>query len=310
MIQMKDPSREKLTAIKGIGAARAKRLQQVLGVETITDFAVLTADEVNTAFVGKKNIGSPQDIEGWIAQARELAGAQNDEAASVAVTAVVDEKWQPFASFVVEFQERQSEGVIKQRTSVQYMEGDVTETWDGIAEQPVCQWMQEQVRDQIRTVPADDSAVDANQEPIAEPETAVVSPLDWTIEQLAIFQPPEASHPVAVGQPDMSFIGFIRSDLASLFRVVLTAADLQSTEEAIAQNYQMQLFARNLSLGVNTPLNLQLDESFSGENAAAYQVLAAEGVLQPGRYRLGVFLKDDRPGGGVNYLELPPLQIV
>ena len=304
--QIKNPSQENLTVIKGIGTARARRLQETLGVVTVGDLAVLSAEEVEKAFAGGKGIGSSQEIEGWISQARDLV-VDRSEGTPVAVTAVVEERWQPFASFVVEFQERQVAGEVAQRISVQYMEGDVTKTWDDIVEKPVCHWMHQQVSDKIKT-PQIEELIDDGQ-PQPEDLPIPVSPIEMSVGQLRVYQPPEAASPLAIGEAESSFIGFVRSDEASLFQVTLMA-DTAPQNGAAQPAYSIQMYARNLSMGINTPIKMEPAEDQGEAGALTYQALVEKGLLQPGRYRLGILLKEESSISGVNYWELPPFQIM
>jgi len=128
---------DELTAIKGIGASRQKWLQKTFNVQTYRDLADLSAEEIESRLKAEGKIVSRAEIETWIAQAKHLA-----------TSTVKDDGWQPIASFVVEFQEHETEtGIVEQRTRVHHVESDHTQLWAGIEQQALCRWMAEQLGD-------------------------------------------------------------------------------------------------------------------------------------------------------------------
>jgi len=128
---------DELTAIKGIGASRQKWLQKTFNVQTYRDLADLSAEEIESRLKASGKIVSRAEIETWIAQAEHLA-----------TSTIKDDGWQPIASFVVEFQEHETEsGIVEQRTRVHHVETDHTQLWAGIEQQALCRWMAEQLGD-------------------------------------------------------------------------------------------------------------------------------------------------------------------
>lgn len=128
---------DELTAIKGIGASRQKWLQKTFKVQTYRDLADLSAEDIESRLKAEGKIVSRAEIETWIAQAEHLA-----------TSTVKDDGWQPIASFVVEFQEHETEsGIVEQRTKVHHVESDHTQLWGGIEQQALCRWMAEQLGD-------------------------------------------------------------------------------------------------------------------------------------------------------------------
>ncbi|MBZ0283708.1 MAG: hypothetical protein K8L97_23425 [Anaerolineae bacterium] len=128
---------DELTAIKGIGASRQKWLQKTFNVQTYHDLANLSAEEIESRLKAEGKIVSHAEIETWIAQAQHLA-----------TVAVKNDGWQPIASFVVEFQEHETEtGIVEQRTKVHHVESDHTSLWAGIQQNQLCHWMIEQLGD-------------------------------------------------------------------------------------------------------------------------------------------------------------------
>jgi predicted RecB family nuclease len=156
-----DSEYDDLTVIRGIGSVRQRWLREALGVRTIPELAALSVDELETRLKAAGQVAPRHEIERWLTQARELAGAA--EPASPQVIAATEEElggaasdlanvdealprgldlensetgkkdrspadedgWKPFASFVVEFQVRQLAGQAQERqTKVHYMEAD------------------------------------------------------------------------------------------------------------------------------------------------------------------------------------------
>lgn len=136
-----------LTAIKGIGASRQRWFQQTFDVRTYQDLANLSAEDIETRLKAEGKIVSRAEIETWIAQAEHLA-----------TSTVKDDGWQPIASFVVEFQEQETEtGIVEQRTTVHHVETDHTFQWEGIQENLLCRWMSEQLGDKAPPLSLTDS---------------------------------------------------------------------------------------------------------------------------------------------------------
>jgi len=86
-------------------------------------------------------IASRGEVERWIVQAQELADQKGNSSAG---------DWEPFASFVVEFQSRRGKTEAKELcTTVQHMEADKGEKWAGIETEQLCHWMRERVRKEV-----------------------------------------------------------------------------------------------------------------------------------------------------------------
>lgn len=138
-----------LTAIIGVGAARARRLRDGLGIETLADLAGLSVDQLEERLRSAGISGvSRAAAESWITQANELvsrAGAEGDAEAGdprPARSARPENGnglWRAEASFVVELQSRSGEDRL--RTAVHHMEGDTGEEWPGFDCERLCAWL-------------------------------------------------------------------------------------------------------------------------------------------------------------------------
>lgn len=149
-----------LTLIEGIGEARRGWLTDHFAVSTFSDLAALSVDEIEAALrsEGTHSVARPE-IEDWITQAEERAAASAlDSAPTVEGTTPANDPntlddagaaddpdapndpdpsngsgWTPFASFVVEFQERTAEGGLAEyQTRANHHETDANEAWPGI----------------------------------------------------------------------------------------------------------------------------------------------------------------------------------
>jgi hypothetical protein len=129
-----------LARIKGIGAARARWLEDTFGARTAAELARLSPDDIERELKTQGKVGvSRHTIESWLAEAGALFAATGNAETG---TGPADPEWKSLASFVVDFQEAASTEVADPfRTSVHYLEKDRTETWPGIEHERLCAWM-------------------------------------------------------------------------------------------------------------------------------------------------------------------------
>jgi hypothetical protein len=303
-----------LTAVKGIGEKRQQWLQEALGVKTYQDLARLSVDEIESQLKADGHVASRSVIEDWIQQAHDFAGMADrplqKEVSETAVMPKQPSEWQPAASFVVEFQTRTVEGLKELRTSVHYMEEDSNASWPGIEQEQLGRWMKSQVSKKIR--PSDPTAVIsiAEDEP-DELEPGEATPVKVEIKQLHVFQPPGLKTPTGVAKPGRPFMGLIKGNEPCEFEVACELIGSPKTTEAAKQanNYRIQLQARNLSSGITTQVEMGEKEVLMTGNDS-FTMPLAKTSLQPGMYRFGVVVRENRPLSSINYLELPVLHVV
>ncbi len=299
-----------LTVIKGIGPARQKWLRESLDVITFADLAARSVAEIEARLKADNQIASQSTIETWIAQAREHAEAAR---AAETVEAVTGEQenypaagandsaegndggpapakkrkdgWTPFASFVVEFQERGVAGqALEFRTTVHHIEADSGTNWPGIEREKHCSWMLEQVQDRVS------AAAEADQPPAAEPAEAPVpaarAPVKLQISGVRAFQPPQAEKPVGGGQNGQPFEGRIRAHqpFALQMRFDLKgdgAAELTETPARCQARFYIQdeSTGESIHLGDAQPARL-------AKGQLTYTVTLSEATSVPGSFRL------------------------
>jgi hypothetical protein len=312
-----------LTAIKGIGQARQQYLKESLGARTFRDLAALSASEIESRLKAEGQVIFRGEIDRWIAQAKEYASAA-DPPSLRAVEAVGANKgreanssprqseWQPFASFVVEFQARQVSGRTKeQRTTVHHMEADKGETWPDIQGERLWHWVLEQLGKEVRQelkkpLPQEPRAVEL----LAEAQPAAASPVTLAVAQLCAFQPPQADKPTAISEAGRPFQGSVKGGESFALATSLALTGPGAAEIAKRQiTYRAQFYARSLSTGERTYLgDTRLDTLVEGK--MAYTAVLTEASLPPGIYRLRVLTMLQSMRTAPGYLEVPLLQVV
>ncbi len=132
-----------LTAIKGIREARQQWFRDTMHVQTYGDLAALSVDQIESGLKAERQFPSRSMIEAWIAQAKALAETADDMAPSVQrQSASKEPTWEPFASFVIEFQVLDKpDGTQLQRTSVHHIENDKNQLWFGLERHESMKWM-------------------------------------------------------------------------------------------------------------------------------------------------------------------------
>lgn len=310
-----------LTVIKGIGLVRQQWLQASLNVFTFQDLAGLTADEIESRLRAEGQIASRGEVEKWIAQAQELA-ATNDlsprqvvdtveaEVGEQANSLATEGQWKPFASFVVEFQARESRSrTAERRTTVHYMEADRSKTWPGIEGERLCQWMLQQVGERVQREPESEKKPSVEELRAAVPPTAA-QPAEVKISEIRAFQPPQAETLSAISEAGQPFLGFIRGDEIFALEAAFELAAQAAGEVVKGQRaYRAQFYAHGMSTGTTTHLG-DTEPGNLVENQLSYTATLPEATLPPGLYRLQVLTKLEGPYPILTHLEIPLLQVV
>ncbi len=298
-----------LTVIKGIGPARQRWLKEVLGVHTWKDLAALSADEIEARLKTEGQVVSRNEIERWLAQARDLAARPIEEIGPAEtkepLVAAIDGEWKPFASFVVEFQARQGAGRQEvHRTTVHHMEADRSERWPGIETTQLCQWMLDQISEHIRP--------ELEAEPPAETEPVAASyPVSVEMTRVQAFQPADADMPVGRGEAGEPFLGIVRSDQPFALQISFTLSRPAVVAELADRQitYRAQFHAHSLSTGVTTHLG-DVGPLPVVAGKRSYTAALPAVSLGPGMYRLQIVASLQGIPSTVGYLEVPLFQVV
>jgi hypothetical protein len=311
----RDRKGDDLTAIKGIGPSRQHWLRESFGVHTYQDLAALSVSTIGSRLKAERQVTSLTEIGRWIAQAQELAKAADDPpgrnleaegpgAEASAKSLAGRTEWQPFASFVVEFQARQVQGqAAERRTTVHYMEVDRSKTWPGIEGEQLCQWMLDQVdeRAQRRTEPEEGPRVEARR--------AAGPPVTVAITQIQAFQPPKTRTPTGIGRAGQPFTGFVRSDEPFALEVSFALAGPAVPEVTKKQvTYRAQFYAHNPPTGECARLG-DTEPGTLAEGELAYTARLPQAALGPGVYRLWALVTLQSTPPSMGQFEVPLLQV-
>lgn len=333
-MSLSDQDYDDLTTIKGIGPARQKWFYETLGVRTFRDLAERSVGEIESRLKAEKQIASRESIEAWIAEAQDRVAVSEQKKAEKPVNDDIEEDrspskttvseagddngsersatrsdgWKPFASFVIEFQERSGEDqATEYRTSVHHMEADSSKEWPGIERDQYCQWMLDQLGDRISKKP------DLEEQPAEEaPEKripVVTSQVEVRIDQVRAYQPLRADTPVGGGQAGQSFEGHLRGDQAFALEIIFdlegeTAADLAAQQPSftIRSYVQDQFTGESTHLGDAEPGNLVKGE-------LRYTAKLPHATLTAGEYRLFAFVNLQAAGVRPDFVTFPLVNV-
>jgi hypothetical protein len=308
-----------LCQIKGIGPVRQDWLRQSLGVYTFRDLAAWPAEDLEARLREEGEIVSTKEIARWIAQARRLATEGEPVSIAAADEAPPDEprggalaspgKWKPFASFVVEYQSRfAADGREELRTSVHHIEADSGTAWPGIEPVKHCEWMRAQLaeRERPRETTATMAAAAAGMPAVSQaPAEARVE-----IDQVLIFQPPEAQQPTGIARGGLPFGAPIRSGEAFALEAAYRVLGPEVSGNAAPPiNCTAHFMARDFSAGDYTALGDALPEQTRAEMPKGFVARLPRVLLREGLYRLRVLVTPET-GAAPGYAEIPMLQAV
>lgn len=132
-----------LTAIKGIRDARQQWFRDTMKVHTYRDLAALSVDEIEAGLKAERQFPSRSMIAAWIAQAKALAEAvEQDNPMSKRKVVVEPPAWTTQASFVIEFQRLDhKDGSREQRMTVHHIETDTNQIWWELKADDAMRWM-------------------------------------------------------------------------------------------------------------------------------------------------------------------------
>jgi hypothetical protein len=289
---------DNLTEITGIGEARQRWLRESFDIRTFQDLASLSVGQIEDKMKADGLIISRKAIEAWLAQARELASQAGDtlqpEAelpAEVTNAMPRGNGWKPFAAFVVEYQTREIAGQITERRTVaHHMEEDVGKEWLGIEGSQLCQWMLDQIRNQV-PLPEGERTSLQSQPVIASP--ARKPPAAVKITQIRIHQPANSTAPVQQIEAGAPFQGSVLPDQPFTFEVHFELTGPAAAEVA------MKKVGWSISCKADDPLSgtiRQICDSGSNsleEGQHIYKIVLPETSLQPGSYRIWVIWNTD-----------------
>jgi hypothetical protein len=305
-----------LSAIRGIGPARQRWLRDSFDAQSYQDMVGLSVDRIESKLKADGQIVSRTAIETWLAQARELAARSSRnprsdpepaaEPASRGTHSIAREDgWEPFASFVIEFQVHKAKEEVREiRTAIHHIESDTDTYWPGIETSQVCQWIADQlpadVQEQSRAV---------RREQPHRVRTPVAEKIKIT--QIRIFQPPQSSLSPQRVEAGKMFQGSVQRDhpfkLEVDFELDVAAAagKARGPIECNAQSFAYDL-ANQTSLCLGDTGLIVLDDA---QPTRTFALPPAQ--LQHGEYRLWVVVKPKEARFvAPDYVEVPVLHVV
>ena len=292
----KNKKMDDLTVINGIKSARQDWLRNKLGVQTYQDLASLSTENILIQLKRDNMIVSHNDVILWISKAKELAEAKKTNRQG---------DWEPFASFVVEFQARRVEnGATEQCTSVQHMEADQDMMWPGIETESLCRWMLDRIE-------SEEIGMKEQPQPIKQsPPKPHMMPQAILKNQLQVFQPPNSETPCITclaGQPGQ---GYVKSEQPFELRDLFSISWLEkAASEAGQVTCYAQFYARQLPAGVLIHLG-DTEAEILGENQASCTVRLTGAVLPAGLYSLKVLTRIATTPPILDHLEIPMIQVL
>ena len=308
-----------LTVIRGIGLARQKVLRELLDINTYQDLAELPVSEIESRLKAEGQIVSRKSIESWVTQAKDLAGrtgrtdqpdyqSPEENESGKSYSQGREDGWKPFASFVIEFQSREIDNKRDEhRTTVHYMEEDTGTVWSGIVGTQLCEWILEQIDEPMDMTLEDKELPPKKQEKADMP---VVEPVKVMVQQIRLYQPPNADIPIGILEDRKPFIGSVKANipftLEISFDITGLAVDkiIEKQVRCLVQSYAYELTAGDrIHLGDRELKNLE-------KGKYTYTLTLPETSLKNGKYRFWVLVGLDNGRTIPNYIEVPTLQII
>lgn len=308
-----------LTKITGIGESRQEWLKGAFDIRTFRDLANLTVAQIEEKMKTDGLIVSGKAIKAWIDQAGELADRfgetlqsveklETELPAGVSNAMPREDGWKPIASFVVEYQTRETGERQKERRIVaHHMEEDRTKTWPGIDDEKFCKWIIEQISQEISR----------NQEkqkflPTQHPkEKQDIKSTAVKITRLLIHQPANSASTIQSIDPDTHVQASVLGGQPFSFEVYFELVGPKAKEVA---NTRIGWKAETRILDLASDASPQLCESdpnsFEKEHLKYAHSLPKINLKQ-GAYRVWLLITTEQPSIVLpDYLDIPNILVV
>lgn len=329
----KDIKYDDLTVIKGVGTVRQAWFRDVFNVETLSDFASLSVDEIESRLKEEGRIVSRNEVEQWLAQAQTLvAELPSPQAApssavdrvGVGAGLVNEDEWEWLKAFVVEFCVLKSATNIKKREIRIYplnvsSKGDWVENGSS-KKTPIIfsqrdmflAWITEQLHEQQWPVPTPETIP-----PVSSQVATATHQLDTAsteflpaikISQIRTFQPSHTNTPTGTGEAGQPFVGFVKGDAPFAVEVDFAISEKITEEVARKVGYKADFYVRSMNTNKTTSLGETMLDAFQ-PHETSYTARLPKATLPPGQYRLGVQVKLRSQPPRVTHLEVPMFQV-
>jgi len=311
-----------LTQLKGIGEKRQTWLRETMHIYNFEDLAATLADALQKQLLEAGQPVSMNTIHLWIEQARRLApqrqlhkpdqGNSMPEKESSIRLQKIEQDWQPLASFVIEYQECLIAGEKQYRTSAHHVEADNSETWPGVVQEQLHEWMVKQAGLESHIVGTKNKKAYREDEIITVKKDHVDIkediPLKLKIKQLLVYQAPKFDQPAAVGEPERPFFGNVQAESQCIFAVLYETSD--STGDAFrSHDILAQLYARNMTTHTLIGVPANPESKNVSVDKTKYKIEFAQTSLPAGTYRFEITLRENKPFSPINYMKFPVLNI-
>lgn len=324
-------SQDDLILIDGIGNATARRIKESLGVDCVQELIALSPEAIEDGLKGSGRKISREQIEEWMEHARRICDTHraNPEQATNEGLALSERDsgahpnragWEPFASFVVEFQSRRDgDDVLEQRTSVHHLEADKDDQWPGIDSDRLCRWMLSRVHDELSRGPQRASSVEmsletsASDDSLQHPtnaESANRPSVSVEITEIRAVQSSTSGDPPVIGASGRSSHGFVAGGEPVTFELSLQLSGPDAAE--IARRHtriDAEVYALNRDTAQTRYLaNTEPERTKDGK--LTYTALIPDAVLERGTYRLHCVASLEGKPPHQGFLKVPVLEVV
>jgi len=227
--------------------------------------------------------------------ARGISGAETEEPPHLSVG---EAEWETFASFTVEFQQRQAGDRNQQQIMVRHRETDTVKSWLGVEPEHLQGWMLAQVASAL------------------PPESVVRRPTTETpiiiqIKQLHLVQPPDQGMPILIQHAGHTVPNSIRADDAFALKVSFQLTGLSAADIAKQHvTYSIQWHAKNLAAPHSIISLDDLPPQLLIQGQTVYQVMLPTAILTSGIYRLQILLTLQGVVALSAFCEIPELQVI
>lgn len=322
-----DRKKDDLTVIKYIGTDRQQWLRDDLSIRSYQDLSKCSVTEIKDCLKKHGTGVSESIIESWISSAEALARSAREEEQALAVAAAQEsaherEKeasskkpvgkkagWVSVGIFVVNIRQRTVKGREEYLTEVSIHEnGEQADSaeWPGIEKEEAFAWMLEQAGLEPITIEPQPSATSSEEKrPPGESEGNA----EVIINELELFQPPDASKPLARGKTGEPPSQGLRA--GEPFLVVVNFSLHGEAAESVVKRraiYRLRVIANELDTKVGT----HLGDSDPAELVAGtldYTAKSPEAMLAAGDYRLWAMVTIQAANTVPNFLEVPSITV-
>lgn len=308
-----------LTKITGIGESRQEWFRQSFDVRTFQDLVRLTVTQIEKKMKRDGLIVSRQAIEAWLDQAGEFTDHIDERLqllekppaelpVEMGNSLPRENGWKPIASFVVEYQTRETDKQRKeQRIVAHHMEEDRTKTWPSIEDEQLCKWIIDQIYPEIPRNKEKQEPL-PTQPPEEKQDTKSTA---VKITRLRIHQPANSDSPVQSIGLDTHFQASVLGWQPFSFEINFELVGLKVKEVANSR-IGWKVETRIFDPASRTSSQLcESDPNAFEKGVLKYALNLPEISLRQGAYRIWVLITTEQPSLALpDYLDIPNFLVV